>query len=143
MNPTQIARSHQAAVVLRDVSPKTRVEYSDSGRISAVELAKMLEPDRGLLTELHFRRSLKIDPNGIEWEALDERAHVVSGKLILHAAVSENEIVSWAEVVIDEDRDASAAVRVAIRYMRDSGGLVALDEEGDDGPVDDEGQRGH
>lgn len=35
------------------------------------------------------------------WEALNENAEVVTGKLVLHAAVAESEVVSWAEVTVD------------------------------------------
>jgi hypothetical protein len=44
---------------------------------------------------------------------------------------------SPAEVVVDEDRDARVARRVAVRYMRDSGGLVRVEDE-DGEPVADE-----
>lgn len=64
----------------------------------------------------------------VEWR-FDERANVVTGRIVLHAGVSEDEIVSWAEVVVDNDRDARAARRVAVRYMRDSGGLVRVEDE--------------
>jgi hypothetical protein len=74
-------------------------------------------------------RSLKIDPNGIEWEAMGEVGNVVTGKLVLDAAIGETEGLSWAEATVDEDRDARAAVRVAVRYMRDSGGLVRVDDD--------------
>ena len=143
--PTEIAhrvtRRHQGAVALRNVLTEgTRVEYSNSGTISAVALMKMLEPSLGKLVKLVFRRSLKIDPNGVEWEAVTENANVVTGRLVLHAAVAEDEVISWAEVVVDENRDARVARRVATRYMRDSGGLVRVDDgEDDDERAGDEG----
>jgi hypothetical protein len=58
---------------------------------------------------------------------------------VLHAGVADDEVVSWAEVTVDEDRDARAARRVAVRYMRRTEGLVRVDEEEeeDDEPVDD------
>ena len=85
------ARRHQADVVFRGVpAERTRVEYTDSGRISAVALMKILEPQLGVIARLRFRPSLKIDPNGVEWEGLDENANVVAGRLILHAAVARN-----------------------------------------------------
>jgi hypothetical protein len=144
MTPTPIARRiasrHHAAVIRRDVRvPKTRVEYSDSGRISAARLARILEPHLGLLVKLRFRASLTGEPNTLDWEALTEKANVIAGRLILHACVVETEVTSWAEVVVDEDRDARAALRVATRYMRDTSGLVAVDD--DDEPVDDEGKQ--
>jgi hypothetical protein len=137
----RVARRHQADVIFRDVpASKTHIEYADSGRISDMALMKLLEPQVGKLVKLRFRRSMEIDPNGVEWEALTEDAKLVSGRLVLHAAVAEDEVVSWAEVVVDEDRDAPTAVRVAIRYMRDSGGLVPVDGEESDEAVDDDGE---
>jgi hypothetical protein len=109
-----------------------RIEHTDSGRISAVALAKMLEPVTGVIVKLRFRASLTGTPNTIAWEALDENANVISGKVVLHAAVADDEVISWAEVTVDESRDACVTRRVAVRYMRDSGGLVRVDEEEDE-----------
>ena len=102
----RIVRRHQArqgAVIFRDFpAARTRIEYSDSGRISAVELMKMLEPTTGRLVKLRFRPSLTGLPTTVSWEALDTDANVVTGKLVLHAAVSESEVVSWADVTVGE-----------------------------------------
>ena len=129
----RVARRHQAAVSLRNVPAKdTRIEYSNSGTISAVALMKMLEPSIGKLVKLRFRPAIIGTPNTIAWESLDENANVVTGMLVLHAAVSDEEIVSWAEVVVDADRDARVARRVAVRYMRRTEGLVRVEEEEDE-----------
>jgi hypothetical protein len=152
----RVARRHQAAVALRDVpAPSIRVEYSNSGRSSAVALMKMLEPQVGKLVKLRFRRSLAVDPNGVEWEALNETASVVTGKLVLHAALDEDEVISWAEVTVDPSRTVfvdpahlrliePAAERVAREYQRRGEGLVPADGENDDEDneaVDDEGEQ--
>ena len=134
----RVARRHKTAAALR--VKNTRVEYSNSGGISAVELARMLERQLGVLVKLRSRPAITGTPNRIAWEALDENASVVTGRLVLHAAVAENEVISWAEVTVDEDRDAHVARRVAVRYMRDSGGSVRVeDEEDDDEPAGDDG----
>jgi hypothetical protein len=89
----RVARRHKTAAALR--VKNTRVEYSNSGGISAVELARMLERQLGVLVKLRSRP-----------------AH----------------------------RDAHVARRVAVRYMRDSGGSVRVeDEEDDDEPAGDDG----
>ena len=62
---------------------------------------KMLEPSIGKLVNLRFRPAIIGTPNTFAWESLDENANIVSGKLELHAAVSDEEIVSWAEVTVD------------------------------------------
>jgi len=59
----------------------------------------------------------------------------------LHAAVAEDEIVSWAEVTVDEDRDARVARRVATRYTRRTEGLVRVDDEESDELVGDEAEQ--
>jgi hypothetical protein len=106
MNPDpialRVARRHQADVLFRDVPvPKYRVEYSNAGTISAVALARMLEPTLGVIVKLRFRPSLTGSPNTVSWEALGENANVVSGKLVLHAAGAPDEVVSWAEVTVN------------------------------------------
>jgi hypothetical protein len=97
----------------------------------------MLEPKTGFLVQLKFRPSMTGTPNTISWESLDKHANLVTGRLILHAAVGETEIVSWAEVVVDHGADPIAQ-RVAREYMRRTEGLVALDDD-DEEAVDDEG----
>jgi hypothetical protein len=86
----RVARRHQAAVVLRDVpTTETRLEHSNAGTISAVELMKILEPTAWFLVKLRFRPSLSGLPNTISWEARDDNANIVTGTLVLHAAVGE------------------------------------------------------
>jgi hypothetical protein len=135
----RVARRHNAAVLFRNVPTKNaRVEYSNTGRISAVELMRMLEPQLGALAKLRFRPAITGTPNTIGGEAITESANIVSGKLVLHAAVADDEVISWADFVVEEDRDARAAVRVAVRCMRDSVGLVRVDDEEGDELVGDE-----
>jgi len=92
----RVARRHQAAVVLRSVPAETRIEYRNAGTISAVALARMLEPSLGFLVRLRFRPALDGPPTTIAWEGLDANGDVVSGRLVLHAGVSESEVISWA-----------------------------------------------
>jgi hypothetical protein len=71
----RVARRHvrEAAVVLLRCPQERsyRIDFTDSGRISDVALAR------------------------------DENANVVAGKLVPHAAVAPDEVVSWAEVTVD------------------------------------------
>jgi len=99
----RVARRHQAAVVLREEpSTRTRIEFTDSGGITACELMKMLARSTGPLVTLRFRPSLTGLPNVIAWEALNDSVDIVTGKLVLHAAVAQAEIVTWAEVSVDQ-----------------------------------------
>ena len=102
-SPEPEVRVHMGAVVFRDLpDTRTRIEYSDSGRISATELMRMLEPTCGFVTGLRFRPAITGLPNTVAWEALGPDAEIVTGKLVLHGAVSGVEVVTWAEVMINE-----------------------------------------
>jgi hypothetical protein len=148
----RVAQRHRATAALRDSrSSNIRMEGM---RISAAELTKLLEPVVGPLSKMVFHRS----PVGtIGWAAVDPDGSTVSGTLALRASVGDEEVRSWAEVVLDPPGTSvtidpadlrlvgpapttSAAARVALRYMRDSGGLVRVDDEGEDEQVGDEGE---
>jgi hypothetical protein len=96
-------RQHLAEIVFRDVpQPSVEVLYSDGGIIATADVRRLLEPRVGFLANLRFRRSLTGQPNTIAWEGLDDKAQVVSGLLVLHAALrGETEVVSWADIEID------------------------------------------
>jgi hypothetical protein len=68
------------------------------------------------------------------WKGLDENANVVTGKLVLHAAIAEDEAVAWTEVTIDQ-RLHLAGRRVAREYQRRGEALVPVggDEDKDEG----------
>jgi hypothetical protein len=101
----RVFRRHAArtgAVLFRDVPvPRTRVEYTDGGTISAIALGKMLEPTLGPLMSLRFL-ALDGPPTTIAWAVVTEGGNVVSGRLVLHTAVAEDEVISWAEVEITQ-----------------------------------------
>jgi hypothetical protein len=99
----RIVRRHHAAVLLRSVpTTKTRVEYTDGGVISAAELASMLEPQIGFVVRLRFHPASDGPPPTIALEAVTENGEVATGKLVLHAAIAEDEIVTWAELTLDQ-----------------------------------------
>jgi glyoxylate carboligase len=82
----RVARRHlrRAEVVLRDLPQETvEVIYSDGGIISAADVTRLLSDKVGFLTKMRFRPSLTIDPNGVEWEALNEDGELVAGTLVL------------------------------------------------------------
>ena len=99
----RVVRRHQAAVVFRDVRyTKPRIEYSDGARITAAELMGMLGPTTGPLTTLVFRPSLTGPSTTVVWAAVDKEDNFVSGTLVIHTRVSDNEVVTWAEGVVVE-----------------------------------------
>ena len=98
----RVVRRHQATVVFRDVPyTETRIEYSHGARITAAELARMLEPTLGLVTKLKFRPSLTGPSTTVVWAAVDTAEKSVSGRLVIHAGVRDSEVVTWAEVIVD------------------------------------------
>jgi hypothetical protein len=98
----RVARCHQAAVVLRDVPVETvEVIYSDGGIVSARDIARLLEERFGVLVRVRFHPSLSGTPNTVAWKALDGQGEIDTGRLILHAGVRQDQVVSWAEVVVD------------------------------------------
>jgi hypothetical protein len=99
----RVARRHQAAILLRDVpTTKSRVEYSNAGTISAVDLMNMLEGQVGYVVRLRFRPAPGEPSTTVAWEAVTEDGDVVTGKLVLHAAVTEGEVLSWAVLTVDQ-----------------------------------------
>jgi hypothetical protein len=100
----RVARRHRAAIVSRDAvftKTKVRVEYDCSGKISMIDLKLMIEPQVGYLMKLRFRPSLVGTPTTVGWEGVKVDGELVTGKLVLHALVSEGEVRSWGEVVVD------------------------------------------
>jgi hypothetical protein len=137
----RIARRHVAAVLRNVPAPPMRIEYTNGGRITDSELTKTLEPIVGQLITLAFRPSLTGLPTAISWEAVHVNMTVMTGRVLLHAAVRETEIVRWAEVTV-EHRDAHAPGRLAVQYRRDPTGLIRVEHEaegnGGPDPHDDE-----
>lgn len=83
----------------RDVGAAIRVGESI---IFAPDLAEVLEDRLGVLINVRFRPALRGSPNTVSWEALTERAEVVSGKLVVHAALhGDTKLVSWIDLILD------------------------------------------
>jgi hypothetical protein len=95
----RVARRHREAAAL-SLLPRARIEVTAKGHITAAALIKILEPHVGRLTGLQFRAST-VFPNTVEWDALGEHGQEVTGRLLLHAAVGEDEVVSWVDVTVD------------------------------------------
>jgi hypothetical protein len=152
--PTEIAhrvvRRHRAAVAMQNLPAPTsrRVDFVGYGSISAVELARALQPTCGRLTRLVFHQPPDGSTYTIGWAAVDPGGGVVSGTLAFHVSVGEHEVTSWVEATIDPpgssvvvDPDdlvllgpapgTSASTRVAIEYQRRTHGLERSDHDED------------
>lgn len=99
-----LARHMAAAVVLRSVpAPTVEVILGDGGIVTGRDIARLLEDRVGTLLKVRFRRSLSGMPNTVAWEAVDERGEIVTGQVLVHAGVREDQVVAWAEVVVSND----------------------------------------
>lgn len=97
-----LSRHRHGAVVLRDEPATLDVIYSDGGIVTARDVARLIEQRIGLVSTLRFRPSVNTPPNGVAFEGLGESGEVVSGQVILHAGLRDDQVVCWAEVVRDE-----------------------------------------
>ena len=96
----RIVRRHQAregALVPREV-PTTALT---AGTIYAIEAKMMVEPATGWLRKFTFLATEAGPPTTIAWQGVAENDELVTGKLVLHAAVGEREVTCWAEVTVD------------------------------------------
>jgi hypothetical protein len=117
LNVASSGGPHHVAVVLRNVpTVETRVEYTASGSIYAFELARMLEAQLGGVMRLRFRPVPAGPATTAAWEAVTEDGAIVTGQLVLHAAITESEVMSWAVVSVDRTPWAVRLACVMIVY---------------------------
>ncbi|GAG20056.1 unnamed protein product, partial [marine sediment metagenome] len=101
MTPTAahtIARRFRAAVVHR--APATEIIFSDGGIITTGDLRRLLEPRIGRILTMRLRPAPSGEPNVVLWEALNERAEVVTGRVVLHVTLDEMQITVWADLLV-------------------------------------------
>ena len=96
----RVALRHREALRCRRAS--TRVEYSTAGNIDAVAVIRLLEPSFGPLLKLTFRPTSTSTPNIVAFDAVSPKNQLVCGRVVLHATVAVNTILSWGEVLVDE-----------------------------------------
>jgi hypothetical protein len=105
-----LARHRHGAVVLREVPASTfDVVYSDGGVVSARDVSRLLADRLGVLVLVRFRPSPSGTPNTVAWDALDESGEVVTGTVVLHAGVRTDQVVCWAEIVLDDEHGSRTA----------------------------------
>jgi hypothetical protein len=106
LNPTplvyRVVGRHGAALRSRQAS--TRVEYSMAGNIDAAAVAKLLEPTYGKFRDVWFREFSSGTPNTVGFGGVTLDEQLVHGRVVLHTAVRETAIVSWGEVLMEDDQ---------------------------------------
>ncbi len=98
----RVARRYRVARRRRLAS--TRVEYSTAGFIDAAAVAKLLEPSYGRFSNLWFKRFTQAPPHIVKFEGVTQDGRIVRGRVVLHAAFSDTKILSWGEVLIEDDQ---------------------------------------
>ncbi len=101
----RVARRHAALVVRTVPTTKTHVEYTSGGTISSGELMRMLEAQLGYMVRLRFRPIAAGSSTTTAWEAVAADGAIVTGQLVLHAAITESEVTSWAVVTVDPNKE--------------------------------------
>lgn len=100
----RVARRHAALVVQEIPTVKKRLRFTESGRISALDVMNMLEPQVGYLVQFRFRPTPGGPTRTIRWEGVTQDGGVVTGQLVLHAAVASDEVTSWGVLTVDKGR---------------------------------------
>ncbi len=106
VNPDPLVRRvvgrHGAALRRRRAS--TRVEYSTAGNIDAAAVAKLLAPTYGKFRNLWFRPFSSGTPHTVGFGGVTQDEQLVHGRVVLHTAVRDTAIVSWGEVIVEDDQ---------------------------------------
>lgn len=79
----------------------TRFDYSDADKIEAASIMTLLKPMVGPLLRLTCWHPSIGMPNTVAFDAVTPDDRIVRGRLVLHAAVHDNAVVSWADVIVD------------------------------------------
>ena len=95
----RVSRRHAARDQPAAIVPTTT--GLNVGTIYAIEAKMMVEPATGWLRNFTFLATEAGSPTTIRWEGVGEDDELVTGKLVLHATVGEDEVTCWAEVVVD------------------------------------------
>jgi hypothetical protein len=98
----RVVGRHHAALRRRRAS--TRVEYSTAGFIDAAAVAKLLAPTYGSFRNLWFREFMRGTPHIVGFGGVTQDDQLVHGKVVLHVGVRETAILSWGEVIIEDDQ---------------------------------------
>jgi hypothetical protein len=140
------------------------VLYSDGGTITGPgDLARLLYDRLGPLRGLRFLAARE-GRNVVRWTATTSAGDPVGGRLVLHASVANDRVVSWATIEIDDEpkqgrtatkgpratlEEVAARVREIIHHVTHEptyspvalvSELVAVVDQCEDQAPDDEGE---
>jgi hypothetical protein len=75
-----------------------------AGNIDAAAVAKLLEPTYGKFRDVWFREFSSGTPTTVGFGGVTLDEQLVHGRVVLHTAVRETAIVSWGEVLMEDDQ---------------------------------------
>jgi hypothetical protein len=101
-------RHRHGAIVLRDV-PATSIDvmYSDGGIVSAQDVARLVADRLALVGVKFMKRPAR--QNVVPWIGATTDGATVTGSLVLHAGVRTDQVVCWAEIVLDDELGSRTA----------------------------------
>lgn len=73
-----------------------------SSTLSAAELRSLLEPTYGLIAKLRFK-AVAGSANTATWEAVAASGTIITGRVVLHAAITVERVTSCAEVIVEDE----------------------------------------
>jgi hypothetical protein len=100
--PARAAHRSAAAFFTTGGPPTVDLSNAESSALSATELRRLLEPTYGAITKLRFS-PIAGSSNTATFEAVGASGAIISGRVVLHAAVTDECVTSWAEVIVEDE----------------------------------------
>jgi hypothetical protein len=100
--PGRAAHRFAATFFTTGGPPSLDVSNADSSTLSAAELRRLLEPTYGAIAKLRFM-SVVGSANTATFEALATSGTIITGRVVVHAAVADECVTSWAEVIVEDE----------------------------------------
>jgi hypothetical protein len=100
--PARAAHRFAASFFTTGGPPTLDLRNADSSTLSATELRSLLEPTYGAITKLRFS-PVAGSANTAKFEALATSGTLITGRVVLHAAVTDECVTSWAEVIVEDE----------------------------------------
>jgi hypothetical protein len=95
-----VAREWEPEIVFTTRSDSLSVLYSDGGVITTMDVRRLLLDRLGPMRDLRFL-SPREGRNIIRWFGVTDAGKMIGGRLVLHAGMRGDHVVSWAEIEIE------------------------------------------
>jgi hypothetical protein len=98
----RVAHRFAAAFFTTGGPPTVDLTNADSSALSATELRRLLEPTYGAIARLGFL-PVAGSANTATFEALAASGNIITGRVVIHAVVTDERVTSWAEVIVEDE----------------------------------------